>query len=254
MKLAVFVVVLAMLFPAYAGQDLGLVPIFGDKIPFQELNEYDKLILATCGDWGEKVKKSSLQSMFRDPVAQSYVAKIYGNVDKRVIGKQEISQLQFVDELIALLAGDAFQHIFCGTPYNRSSDPGLHYFARLQQLQQKGLVGLDTNCDISAYEDGAYTIGTVFVKNDGTTGIKCPQSFVGNMHADELMIAMIRGYRQSVESGRITCFYKSDDPSVGGDFYFKIIAAKKYGNKLISFFVFPNAPCPGASCVMCNDK
>lgn len=116
-------------------------PIFdhngsGGPLQWTELNKLDMLAIAACGDWMRKVPKSDVAKIFASPDAASYIDKIYTAVGKGVYGTPT-SKANFVTDLVDFLSDtQSFNHVFCGA-VGRREIGGLHWFARLQEMQEK---------------------------------------------------------------------------------------------------------------------
>lgn len=235
---------------AHAGdQSNNFHPIFGDNsITPSATDKFDDLVLSTCGEWGNKVTRNDLYEMITSPDAATFVDSLYHRLDKKVIGSTTLSKQAFVKSLIGMLYnGGVFQYAFCGSLHRKNGDVGMHYFARMQQMQEQGWGGLDKEC--KAYDNNlVHNLGITYKSNTlETLGRKCPTSFVSDMHAEDMIVAMAMGYRDALENGRESCFHIAEVGAQG--VYFKLTLKDA---KLLSFYAVPYPHCPGPVCKMCD--
>jgi hypothetical protein len=208
-----------------------------------ETTEFDKMVLDACGDWGNKVSLERIISLF-DRAPADVKRNIYNDLGGSVDGGKPVGESEFFRDLAELLhRREGFEHIFCGEPERRQKSlklGGLHFFARYQELQDKGLIGLDPIQCSDVQLDGPvnYVFGMQFLY-EGLVGKKCPQSYVNNMHADHMITSLVKAYKLSLSTDQPRCLYHEN---VGGQsLYFVFFRDKVVGGPVTLYALTENA-------------
>ncbi|MCU0549239.1 MAG: EndoU domain-containing protein [Leptolyngbya sp. Prado105] len=185
--------------------------------PAPQLNEFDRKVLATCGEFGSSVGTVSLRRLFAESpeVVQSIKTAVGGEIFP---GRR--SDQQFQDDLLAIWANrKGFEHIFCGEIRGAQKIGGLHYAGRYWQLQQAGIAGRLPNNSRSeeVVEGEIYTLGVeVRQGNRVIRDAKKGYSYVSD--AQELLTDATVAFKHlrsnSTSDSKSVCLFTVRDASV----------------------------------------
>ncbi|NEQ54692.1 MAG: EndoU domain-containing protein [Leptolyngbya sp. SIO3F4] len=131
--------------------------------PAPVLNDFDRDVVATCGELGKEVSKDEFKAMMqRHPdVLENIKDYVGGEVFHNSL--PQMDNTAFLNTLTEAWFNDAhgFDHIFCSEPESTSRIGGLHFHGRYLQLQEDGLAGiLDDNESREEVDPGViYTLG-----------------------------------------------------------------------------------------------
>lgn len=189
--------------------------------PFPELTDFDQGVLRVCGEWGEYPDEESFRILLDCPQHQETVKKIYDELDHQII-KAEASLEVFKDELTHIWFTNSgrekettgFGHIFCGE-VGKSNLGGMHFMGRYVEAQEKKWAGAIWNnsslCNEVDINPPVYTFGVQYLNKDGKVKVKCPNGYVYNLHADDILISATKAFKELGKDGMCLYEMESDD-------------------------------------------
>jgi Bacterial EndoU nuclease len=122
-----------------AGSNLDISP------PAPKLNQFDRAVLKTCGNFGSRVSPNQFKQLLSDyPNVVKKLRKATGG-ELRPGRKRRSDFIQDLTNIWFQRRG--FEHIFCGEVYNENDIGGLHFYGRYLQLQEEGIGGRLPNND-----------------------------------------------------------------------------------------------------------
>ncbi len=212
-------------------------PFFKTDSSIPESTLFDIGILKVCGDWGEKPDKEDFRILLDCAHNKDTVQRIYDELEHQVITPQANLEL-FKDELTQIWfttsnfkeVTTVFRHVFCGEP-GKSSLGGMHFVGRYVQAQEnKWAGGVENNnslCNQSNTKPPVYTFGMKYLRNDGKVGVKCPNGYAYNLHADDILISATKAFKEIGKDGM--CLYEMKE-----DQYHSVFVRKNNG--ILTFY------------------
>ncbi|MDN5247859.1 MAG: EndoU domain-containing protein [Wolbachia endosymbiont of Tyrophagus putrescentiae] len=198
-------------------------PFFGndssDMPPLPELTNFDRGALRVCGEWGEQPDEESFRILLNCPEYHNTVEKIYDKLDHQVITPNASLEL-FKDELTRIWFSNSgiekettgFGHIFCGS-VDRLGLGGMHFVGRYVEAQENKWAGAiwknKSLCNKLDIKPPVYTFGMQYLAQDGKVGVKCPNGYAYNLHADDILIAATKAFKGLGKDGM--CLYKMEN-------------------------------------------
>lgn len=205
------------------------------------LNDFDQVVLQTCGTFGTKVSPESFKALLRKyPQVLQQVKKGAGGE----ILKGRSSDAEFVEDLTAIwFKRHGFEHIFCGEIEQNNNIGGLHYVGRYLQLQNQGIAGrLPKNEKSEEVVPGViYTVG-VEAKQGQNLFRSSRKGYPYVSDAAELLAAITAAYKTAKTSDTQCLYFVKDQNS--GKSYQAVFVMKN--NAIVTFY--PDATPTMKSC------
>jgi hypothetical protein len=183
--------------------------------PAPQLNEFDRKVLATCGEFGSTVGTVSLRRLFAE--SPDVVQKIKTAVGGEIFPGRRSDQ-QFQDDLLTIWSSrKGFEHIFCGELRGAQQIGGLHYVGRYLQLQQAGIAGrLPNNAQAEEVIDGEiYTLGVELRRGNQVISRDAKKGYSYVSNAQEILTdATIAFKTLRSTNSKSVCLFTVRDPEV----------------------------------------
>jgi hypothetical protein len=184
--------------------------------PAPQLNEFDRRVLATCGEFGSSVGTVALRRLFAESpeVVQSIKTAVSGEIFP---GRR--SDQQFQDDLLSIWSSrKGFEHIFCGEIRGAQQIGGLHFVGRYLQLQQQGIAGrLPNNSQSEEVVDGEiYTLGVEVRRGNRVIARDSKKGYSYVSNAQELLTDATLAFKnaRSTREGKSVCLFTVRDADV----------------------------------------
>ncbi len=193
--------------------------------PPPRISAFDTAILEVCGAWGSQVGREAVRNLLSDPAHADLMARLSHGLHD-MLGPATPTQL--ADRISALWAdprGGAFTHVFCGEPKARLG--GLHFAARIAELQKQGVVGRSA-CGRSRADAPVYALAMAFQRpSQGDWRIAPIKSFSTTLSAEEILLAGSRAALrlQSLPDAPQGCRLRAPD-DVGPPYYLQVFMKK----------------------------
>lgn len=213
----------------------------------------DEAMLEVCGAWGSRPEERTFRTILDRSRLTAEIAELHRELGGRIL-KGPLDLPAFKDELARIwFAQDGFSHVFCGEP-DAAGIGGLHYRARLLELQEKQLAGLAAmeECQATEIDPPVYTIGIRYRRPDGSLGLACPKSYAYDQDARAILIAAVLGLRSAVEADGRMCLV----PVASGGRRYVAIFVQRAG-AIVTLYPDATPACPGggtARTCMCFEE
>lgn len=159
------------------------------------LNKIDREFLKICGAWGQRVTRASLEDLLNNLEVFNL---IHEALEGELITKAS-SKETFKQELLDIwMKNKGFEHVFCGQPDPGRNLGGMHYLGRYLQMQENGWGGLNECCNKNLIEPPIYTIGIEYVTRIGNIKTKCPNGYLYDTEAINLLIEASKAFKKSL--------------------------------------------------------
>ncbi len=182
--------------------------------PAPQLNEFDRKVLATCGEFGSPVGTVRLRRLFAE--SPDVVQRIKTAVGGEIFPGRRSDQ-QFQDDLLTIWSNrKGFEHIFCGELRGSQQIGGLHYVGRYWQLQQAGIAGrLPNNAQAEEVVEGKiYTLGVEVRRGNQVISRDAKKGYSYVSNAEELLTDATIAFKtsRSTSSSKSVCLFTVRDP------------------------------------------
>jgi len=235
--------------PRGGGGTEALAPFFDNRVDGPNdptpappvLSALDEAMLEVCGAWGSRPDERTFRMILDRSRLAAEIAELHRELAGRVL-KGPLDLPAFKDELARVwFAADGFAHVFCGEP-DESGIGGLHYRARLLELQDKRLAGLAPMeaCKATEIDPPVYAIGIRYRRPDGGFGLACPKSYAYDQDAMGILVAAVLGLRAAVEADGRMCLVPV---ASGGRRYVAVFIQR--GGAIVTLYPDATPACPG---------